>query len=134
MSTYRGMRASDEDREEATAVLSDAFATGRLTPDELDERCTAAFAAKTRGELDDLTADLPVVRVAVSPLSGAVAASGARRSANPKPSWLLLRFALILGGILLSLTGSSVAWTGVPLMLLALMPPLALRIASRRRR
>ena len=66
MSTYRRMRASDRDREEAAALLGDAFAAGRLTRDELDERCTAAFAARTWDELDDLTADLPVVRAAVA--------------------------------------------------------------------
>ena len=44
MSTYRGMRASDQDREEAAALLSDAFVAGRLNQDELGERCTAAFA------------------------------------------------------------------------------------------
>ena len=90
MSTYRWMRASDQDREEAAALLGDAFAAGRLTRDELDERCAAAFAARTWGELDDLTADLPVVRMAVSPPSGTVAPRRVRQLDNQQPFWPLL--------------------------------------------
>jgi hypothetical protein len=80
MTTYRRMRASDQDREEVAALLGDAFAAGRLTQDELDERCAAAYAARTWGELDDLTADLPgtlsVVRVRALPPPGALAQLG----------------------------------------------------------
>jgi DUF1707 SHOCT-like domain len=40
-------------------VPRDAYAVGRLSLEELDERSAAAYTARTRGELDDLTADLP---------------------------------------------------------------------------
>ncbi|SDG89445.1 protein of unknown function [Sinosporangium album] len=52
------LRAADSDRERIVAVLSDAAADGRLTPDELEERATLAYSARTLGELSGLTADL----------------------------------------------------------------------------
>jgi Domain of unknown function (DUF1707) len=53
------VRASDEEREQAVALLQRSFADGRLTLDELEERVGAAYAARTRAQLGDLTADLP---------------------------------------------------------------------------
>jgi hypothetical protein len=53
------MRVSDAEREAAAAELREHFASGRLTQDELDERLTAVFAAKTRGDLNGLFTDLP---------------------------------------------------------------------------
>ncbi|HEY1666723.1 MAG TPA: DUF1707 domain-containing protein, partial [Trebonia sp.] len=41
------MRVSDAEREAAAAELREHFASGRLTQDEMDERLTAVFAAKT---------------------------------------------------------------------------------------
>jgi len=52
-------RASDAEREAVVARLRDAAGEGRLTVEELDERIDAAYAARTRDELDPLTADLP---------------------------------------------------------------------------
>lgn len=53
------IRISDADRERVTARLREHFAEGRLTSDELDERITAALAAKTYGDLRRVMADLP---------------------------------------------------------------------------
>jgi hypothetical protein len=53
------VRASDADRERVAKLLSDHAAAGRLTPEELDERLDAAYAARTNGELDALLDDLP---------------------------------------------------------------------------
>ncbi|HEY3883141.1 MAG TPA: DUF1707 domain-containing protein [Trebonia sp.] len=53
------MRVSDAERDVAAAELREHFASGRLNQDELDERLTATFAAKTRGDLDALFTDLP---------------------------------------------------------------------------
>jgi hypothetical protein len=52
-------RASDADRDAAAALLGAAFAEGRLTADEHGERLSAAYAARTRQQLRQLTADLP---------------------------------------------------------------------------
>lgn len=53
------LRASDRDREEIAAILRAQYAQGRLTIEELDQRSTAAYAAKTVGDLSPLVADLP---------------------------------------------------------------------------
>lgn len=53
------IRASDAEREAVAARLRTAAGEGRLEPDELEERLGAAFAARTRGELVPLVADLP---------------------------------------------------------------------------
>ena len=55
------IRASDADRDRATALLREHHAAGRLTAEEFDERMNAALDAKTLGEIDDLLADLPVI-------------------------------------------------------------------------
>jgi hypothetical protein len=55
----RELRASDADRERAVELLRGHAEVGRLTVEELDERCAAALGARTFGELDVLTADLP---------------------------------------------------------------------------
>jgi hypothetical protein len=56
---YGNMRASTADRERAIDVLKAAFAEGRLTKDELEQRAGQALSAPTYAELGTLTADLP---------------------------------------------------------------------------
>jgi Domain of unknown function (DUF1707) len=53
------MRVSDAEREAAAAELREHFASGRLDQDELNDRLAAAFAAKTRGDLNAIFTDLP---------------------------------------------------------------------------
>lgn len=52
------IRATDADRERTVTVLRSSGANGQLTVDELDERVEAAYAARTRGELERLVSDL----------------------------------------------------------------------------
>ena len=52
------VRVADADRERAAAVLQSAFADGRLTKPELEERLAAAYAAKTDAELEPVVYDL----------------------------------------------------------------------------
>jgi len=59
LSGDRGTRASDEDRERTAAALGGHYAVGRLTLEEFQERLNRTYAAKTLGELADLTRDLP---------------------------------------------------------------------------
>jgi hypothetical protein len=63
------LRASDAERESVAGRLREHAVSGRLTPEELDERLGAAYAARTIGELDALLADLlspPPVPAAVT--------------------------------------------------------------------
>jgi hypothetical protein len=52
------LRASDADREAAGERLRVAAIEGRLDPAELDERMSAAYAARWCSELAELTADV----------------------------------------------------------------------------
>ena len=52
------LRASDVDRERAVLTLGRAAGDGRLDVDELEERLQAAYAARTRAELERLLADV----------------------------------------------------------------------------
>jgi hypothetical protein len=55
----RGVRASDEDREQLIAELNEHSVAGRLDTDELERRVRSAYVATTTGELDALRSDLP---------------------------------------------------------------------------
>jgi len=55
----RQLRAADTDRDRAADLLRQAAAEGRITFDELDERISQAYAAKTFADLEALTSDLP---------------------------------------------------------------------------
>jgi hypothetical protein len=81
MAAGHELRVSDAEREAATAELREHYASGRLDSDELDQRLSAALAARTRGDLSALFTDLP---------SGGQAASGpvpagSGRSFGPGP-------------------------------------------------
>jgi Domain of unknown function (DUF1707)/Domain of unknown function (DUF4190) len=52
------LRASDAEREATVERLRVAAMEGRIDAEELDERLTAAYAARWRSELDALTADV----------------------------------------------------------------------------
>jgi hypothetical protein len=64
---YGAMRASDNDRCRVQSRINDAFAEGRLTREEWDERATAVTRAVTYADLARLTADLPVPYVPPPP-------------------------------------------------------------------
>jgi uncharacterized protein DUF1707 len=104
--TYRSIRVSDEDRESVAGQLGDAYVAGRLDRAEFDERCAAAYAAKTWGQLSDLTADLPSppLRAADLPAGDAVPAGttwGGRKGAG-RPRVALLVVLLVVLGLLIA--------------------------------
>jgi hypothetical protein len=68
----RQLRVSDNEREQVAERLREAAGEGRLGLDELEERITAVYSAKTYAELEPITRDLP-------------AATGAGLSADPAP-------------------------------------------------
>ena len=79
------VRVGDADRDAAAAALSEHFAQGRLTLDELDARLDATLTATTHGELSQAARDLPdltVLSARVSFLGG----KRARRGRKPGPA------------------------------------------------
>ena len=57
------LRAGDADRAALATVLGRHMAEGRLTVAEYDDRVARAYAARTYGDLAELTADLPATDV-----------------------------------------------------------------------
>lgn len=55
------IRVSDHEREQVAAALREHYAAGRLDSGELEERVQRAYSARTIGELDALSADLPAL-------------------------------------------------------------------------
>jgi hypothetical protein len=99
------MRVSDLDRDGAADVLREGYATGRLSRGEHQVRAAAVCAARTRGELRDLTADLPGPAAAALP-SDLVASQLAarretrRRHARKAAACLLVLTAGVAGRVL----------------------------------
>src|SRR5690606_9232574 len=56
---WLNMRASDADRQRTADILKAALVEGRLTAEEYSTRLDQAMAARTYGDLQRLTADLP---------------------------------------------------------------------------
>lgn len=90
------LRAADADRAAVAALLGEHMAAGRLTVEEYDERLARAYAARTYGEFDQLTADLPATvpapRPAPQPAPATPSAVGTHGGWNGDPhswrSWL----------------------------------------------
>ncbi|MBV9381007.1 MAG: DUF1707 and DUF2154 domain-containing protein [Streptosporangiaceae bacterium] len=76
----KSLRASDRDRERMAEILRDAAGEGRLGMDELDERLSAVYAAKTYAELEPIVQDLP--HGAIEPAPGSAPAPAAGTAAN----------------------------------------------------
>jgi len=55
----RSLRVSDRERDYAVGRLREAVSEGLIDIDEFGERTSQALAARTRGELDAVTSDLP---------------------------------------------------------------------------
>ncbi|MDN5857222.1 MAG: DUF1707 domain-containing protein [Pseudonocardia sp.] len=53
------LRIGNDERQAAADALGHHFAQGRLEPDEYEERISAAYGARTAGELHELFRDLP---------------------------------------------------------------------------
>jgi hypothetical protein len=73
MTTDAALRVGDVERERVAAVLGQHLSAGRLAISEFESRLDAVYAARTRGELDAVLADLPTTPVA---------------EPRPQPPWL----------------------------------------------
>lgn len=81
------MRVSDADRDQVAAVLREATGQGRITFDELEERLSLTYAAKTYSELAEITHDLPITGTpapATAPSAGSFPAE--RMGGSPGPT------------------------------------------------
>jgi hypothetical protein len=62
----QGLRAADRDRDLVRDAISEAYADGRLTSDEMDARLTQVLQARLLGDLLPIVADLMPTREAAS--------------------------------------------------------------------
>jgi hypothetical protein len=85
----RDLRASDSDRERVVAMLGEALADGRLSRDEHEQRMAAALAARTLGELADLTADLAVPERQPVRVDGGQPVTALFASADRRGRWVV---------------------------------------------
>ena len=82
-------RVTDVERERAIEMLKAQTAAGRLTLEEFSERAELAWTAKTRGDLEELTRDLPTE--SIDPVSRQLPATrwtvAVMGSANRRGRW-----------------------------------------------
>lgn len=85
--TGASLRVGDAERRAVDARLQHAHGEGRLTLVEYEERAAQAWAARTRGELDALTHDLPA---GGAPAAAVVPAGSTAVTTTPTgaPVWL----------------------------------------------
>ena len=79
------LRISDQNRESALSALGEHMSAGRIDIDEYGERSARITAAKTRGELVELFADLPAPHPRYDDAPQAVAAPEPAPAAQPVP-------------------------------------------------
>jgi hypothetical protein len=118
-----GMRASDCDREKVAEILREAYAEGRLSLDEFDDRTTAAYAAKTWGDLRGLTNDLPAGADLgpPEPVGSAAAVWSQHPSAQPTGRRVVIPFLPLAFLFLVLATSAHAAVLFVPAVIMLLV-------------
>ena len=101
------MRVGDRERGETEAWLRTALADGRLTLDEFEERAARCWAARTRADLAELTADLP------EPDTAVVTAAAGDTSAVPRTGARAAGRRVGNGLVTLAVLGAAVFGIGV---------------------
>jgi Domain of unknown function (DUF1707) len=81
------LRAADADRAAVAEALGTHMSAGRLTLEEYDDRLARAYAAKTYGELAELTADLPSPSRRAPAITEPAAVPAQRCAAAPQSQW-----------------------------------------------
>ena len=69
----QGLRAGDRDRDVVREAITEAYAEGRLTQDEMEARLTSVLQARLLGDLPPIVADLMPTQETASPHSLALA-------------------------------------------------------------
>lgn len=93
-STPAEIRASDGERDAVAGALSTAVGKGQLTLAEFSTRLDAVYASKTRGELEQVVADLPAPEPPPEPAPTGVVAEEAP-AGKPRPTWMVS----LIGGL-----------------------------------
>jgi hypothetical protein len=117
------IRVSDADRDRTAELLREHHAEGRLTAEEFHERLDRTLVAKTRGELDELLADLPGIDLYRLPAAGIrPAPPGALRRRSRPGTWPGGSGLDRSGqrGLMPRRAGAWAAWTAVSALLFAL--------------
>lgn len=81
----RDLRVSDAEREHVGELLQRAVGQGMLSLGEFTERMDTALAAKTRGELNAVLADLPGMQINPGYVNGGYPTSAPPSHAHPAP-------------------------------------------------
>jgi hypothetical protein len=122
MADNRWIRVSDQDRENAVELLIEAYAVGRLSREELDERAIAAYSATTWGELRDLTADLPHAATRTArPSAGVASRRAPRRTQRGLPGQMRWIYAVMFGACLGGIIAPLAPWVTIVLMPIAVL-------------
>jgi Domain of unknown function (DUF1707) len=83
------IRASDADRDRVAGALREHCAQGRIDVEELDERLDLVYRARTLGDLQRVTSDLPEEDMYELPVPASRRSTPARRpSVGPHRSWM----------------------------------------------
>jgi len=109
------LRASDRDRDVVNDVLGAAYADGRLTPEELDERGDQVAQAKTLGELPPIIRDLVASSGATVPvvLDRRAEAESRYRQQRQQALWSFLTPTLICWVIYLATMAGRIPVAGI---------------------
>lgn len=102
------IRIGTAEREQALEALSRHFSDGRLTVTEFDERSSQVAVATTRGQLEQVFADLPAV------VPGSPAPAETARRFQPDWSGRVMAVIPIAALILFFVTGSWLWFLAVP--------------------
>ena len=120
------MRASDADREIVRVMLADAYADGRLTREEYDERLNTLYGSRTLGEVSALVSDLVPPDgppSAPAPLLSADLRKRAARKWRKEVEESFVAFlvpSIILTVIWIAATGGGFFWPAFPMLFLGL--------------
>lgn len=124
------IRASDAEREQVVEQLRQASTEARLTLSELVDRSDAAYSARTRGELEKLTVDLPNPVADTAPAQSVRARRASRwivsimGGAGRKGRWRPadeLNVVAVMGGSDIDLRGAEVAGPEIVITAVAVM-------------
>ena len=120
------MRASDADREIVRALLADAYADGRLTREEYDDRLNTLYGSRTLGDMPSLVSDLvPVDGPSLAPAAPQrtdLRTRGARKWRKDVEESIVafLVPTIICTVIWIAVTGRGFFWPVFPMLVLGL--------------